>query len=325
MTQITGICAPEHGNSLHTRCMLGVGGCAMTTAQANKRITLKNILFLTDFSEPSGSALPFASAIGRTYGSVVHALHVLQLSAYTHMTPEVDTTLLNDEEDRAKAEMQQIEAQLTGLPGETLIERGSAIWPVLSKVLKEREIDLIVLGTHGRTGVQKVLLGSSAEEVFRRAPVPVLTIGPAVRSGAHQRGRFHCVLFATDFNAISTVAGAYAVSLAQENQARLILLHILPKPGQNKTSNELSVAEAMHQLHQRVPPDAGLWCRPEAMVQHGDPVEQILVTANQCAADLIVLGVRRLDALTGVATHLDGYIAYDVVAHAPCPVLTIRG
>ena len=80
----------------------------------------------------------------------------------------------------------------------------------------------------------------------------------------------------------------------------------------------------MHQLHEIVPPDAELWCRPEAMVQHGDPAEQILATANQCGADLIVLGVRGLDVLTGVATHLNRAIAYDVVAHAPCPVLTVR-
>jgi len=298
----------------------------MTTAHANKRITLKNILFLTDFSEPSASALPFESAIGRTYGSVVHALHVLQPSAYTYMTPEVATTLLDDEEDRARGEMQRIEAELTGLPRKTIIERGGPVWPVLSKVLKEHEIDLIVLGTHGRTGVQKVLLGSSAEEVFRRARVPVVTIGPGVRNGAHWGGRFRCVLFATDFNAVSIMAGAYAVSLAQENQARLILLHILSRFRQTKTgrSVELSIAEAMHQLHELVPPEAELWCRPEALVQHGDPAEQILVTANQCGADLIVLGVRGLDALTGVTTHWNRAIAYDVVAHAPCPVLTVR-
>lgn len=313
-------------NSPQATCMLGTGRCVMITAQANKRITLKNILFLTDFSEPSASALPFASAIGRTYGSVVHALHVLQPSAYAYMTPEVATSLLDDEEDRARGEMQRIEAELTGLSRETIIERGGAVWPVLSKVLKEHEIDLIVLGTHGRTGVQKVLLGSSAEEVFRRARVPVVTIGPGVRNGAHWGGRFRCVLFATDFNAVSTVAGAYAVSLAQESQARLILLHILPKLVQKKAgrSGELSIAETIHQLHEIVPPDAELWCRPEALVQHGAPAEQILATANLRGADLIVLGIRGVDALTGIATHSNRAIAYDVVAHAPCPVLTVR-
>ncbi len=299
----------------------------MKTVQANKRISLKNILFLTDFSEPSGAALPFASAIARSYGSVVHALHVLLPSAYTYMAPEVATTLLDDEEDRARAEMQRVEAELMGLPRETIIERGSAVWPVLSEVLKQHEIDLIVLGTHGRTGVQKLLLGSSAEEVFRRSRVPVLTIGPAVKNGAHNGGRFRCALFATDFNAVSKVAAAYAVSLAQENQAHLVLLSVLPKPRQGKASvsGDLSIAEVIHRLQELVPQEAELWCRPEAMVQHGNPAEQILAAANECGADLIVLGVRGMDALTGIATRMQRAIAYDVVSQAPCPVLTVRG
>jgi nucleotide-binding universal stress UspA family protein len=298
----------------------------MTTVQANKRIALKNILFLTDFSEPSGAALPFASAIARTYGSVVHALHVLLPSAYTCMTPEMAATFLDDEEDRARAEMQQVEAGLMGLPHETVIERGDALWPVLSEVLKERQIDLIILGTHGRTGVQKLLLGSSAEEIFRRARVPVVTIGPAVRNGAHGGGRFHCVLFATDFSAVSTIAAAHAVSLAQENQARLVLLHVLPEPRQGKTgrSGELSVAEAMHQLHEMVPEEAELWCRPEAIVQHGEPGEQILATSEERGADLIVLGARGLDGLAAMSTHLARATAYRVVVQASCPVLTVR-
>jgi nucleotide-binding universal stress UspA family protein len=299
---------------------------AKTTLPANKRIALKNILFLTDFSESSATAIPFAMSIARAYGSEVHALHVLQPSAYTYMTPEVAGTLLDDQEDLARVEMQRVEAEMMGLPCETIIERGSGVWPVLSHVVKEREIDLIVLGTHGRTGAQKLLLGSSAEEVFRRAPVPVLTIGPAVKKGAHSGGRFRCVLFATDFNTVSTVAAPYAISFAQENQARLILLHVLPapKPGEPAMPGELSVAEAIHRLENLVPRDAELWCRLEPTVSHGTPGREILATASRCGADLIVLGVCGLDTLTGMATRLERAIAYDVVAHAPCPVLTVR-
>lgn len=298
----------------------------MTTLQANKRIALKHILFLTDFSEPSGTAVPFTASIARAYGSVVEVLHVLVPSAYTYLTPEVAATLLDEEEDRARAEMQRVEAELSGLPSEVTLERGAAVWPVLAEVLRQHEIDLIVLGTHGRTGIQKLLLGSSAEEVFRRAHVPVLTIGPAVKSGTHNGGRFRCVLFATDFNGVSPAAAPYAVSFAQENQSRLLLLHVLPKPKPGKPErDDVSIAEALHQLQELVPPEAELWCRPETIVQHGNPAEQILAAAQQYGADLLVLGVRGMDRLARAVTHLDRAIAYQVVVNAPCPVLTVRG
>ncbi len=299
----------------------------MTTVQASKRIGLKNILFLTDFSESSVAAAPFATSIARAYGAAVHALHVLVPTAYTYMNPEVAGTLLDDEEDRAKAEMERVEAQFSGLTNETMIERGPSVWPVLSDVLQQHDIDLIVMGTHGRTGFQKLLLGSSAEEVFRRADVPVLTIGPAVQIGAHSGGRFRSVLFATNFSATSTAGAPYAVSLAQENQSRLTLLHVLPKrkPGKADKEGGLSIAEALHQLQELVPRDAELWCRPEAVVQHGEPVEQILATAKQCEADLIVLGVRGMAMLAGAAVRVDRAVAYKVVVNARCPVLTVRG
>ena len=214
-----------------------------------------------------------------------------------------------------------------GLPCETMIERNIGVWPVLSKRLEEGDIDLIVMGTHGRTGVNKAVFGSSAEEVFRRANVPVLTIGPAVRTGGHNGGRFQCVLFATDFNAVSNTAAAYAASLAQENQSRLILLHVLPtpKPGKAQKTEQLSVAEALHRVENLLPPDAELWCRPELMVEHGDPGAQILAVADRSGADLIVLGVRGMDTLTRIATRVERATAYEVAAHAHCPVLTVRG
>jgi len=299
----------------------------MTTVQATKRIDFKHVLFLTDFSEPSCDALPFATAIARGYGSRVHALHVIVPSSYTYLTPEVAGTLLDDEEESAKVEMDRVEAQLTGLPRETIIERGSSIWEVVARIVKEREIDLIALGTHGRTGLKKALLGSSAEEVFRRSRTPVLMNGPATRVGLHGGGRFRCVLFATDFNAVSSSAAPYAVSLAQENQAHLILLHVLPlpKPGKTIKPGELSVAEAMHRLEVLIPQEAELWCRPLALVEHGDPALRILAAAKEHGADLIVLGVRGMDALGSVAARVQKHTAYDVVSHAPCPVLTVRG
>jgi nucleotide-binding universal stress UspA family protein len=298
----------------------------MMATGTNTRITLNNILYLTDFSEPSEAALPFATAIARGYGAVVHALHVLMPSPYVYMTPELVAAGISGQEEAASLEMQKVESALTGLPHETIVERGFAVWPVLERAIKEHTIDLVVLGTHGRTGTQKLLLGSVAEEIFRRSPVPVLTIGPWVRNGAHNDARFHRVLFATDFTAESLAALPYAVSIAQENQARLFFLHVIRTHGQDEKEmpNKLSAANTLYELNEMVPKDAELWCRPEAIVEHGKPAERILEAAKQRGADLIVLGVRDAAGRLGAATHLERTTAHKVVAHAPCPVLTVR-
>lgn len=299
----------------------------MVSVHRGRRIDFKHVLFLTDFFEPSCDALPFATALARGYDSKVHAVHVLVPSGYTYMTPEAAVTLLDDQEESSKVEMARVEAQLTGLQCESIIERGSSLWEVVERLIREREIDLIALGTHGRTGLKKALLGSSAEEVFRRSRVPVLLSGPEARAGAHNGGRFRCILFATDFNSVSSVAAPYAVSLAQENHAQLILLHVLPqpKPAKSIRPKGLSVAEAMHQLEALIPQDAQQWCRPRPLVEHGVPAPRILAAAREYGADLIVLGVQGIDKLAGVVARVQKDIAYSVVAHAPCPVLTIRG
>ena len=299
----------------------------MVMVHASKRIDFKNVLFLTDFSEPSCDALPFATAIARGYGSRVHAVHVLVPSTYAYMSPESAVCFLDDQEEWAKTEMARLDSQLSGLQREDIIERGNDLWEVVSRLMKEREIDLIVMGTHGRTGLKKALLGSYAEEVFRRSRVPVLMSGPRARVGAHSGGRFRSVLFATDFNDVSSVAAPYAVSLAQENQSQLILLHVLPQPKPGKAINpsDLSVAEAIHRLEQLLPQDAQQWCRPRPVVEHGEPASRILAAAEENGADLIVLGIRGLDKLGRISTRIQKDIAYNVVARAHCPVLTVRG
>jgi len=235
--------------------------------------------------------------------------------------------VLDAEDETAQKEMSRVQVQLTGLPNEVIVRRNTAVWPSLAEILRERDVDLIVLGTHGRTGLKKVMFGSTAEEVFRRTTVPVLTVGPAVGRPADSGEQFQCVLFATDFNSVSSVAASYAMSLAQENQSRLVLLHVLPAPKLTKGrgATNLSVAEALHRVQDVLPQDAELWCRPEPVVEHGKPGAQILATAERRGADLIVLGVHGMDRLAELAARTDRAVAYEVIAHASCPVLTLRG
>jgi nucleotide-binding universal stress UspA family protein len=299
----------------------------MTKAAVGARISLKNVLYLTDFSEPSEAALPFAISVAREYEAKLHPFHVFIPAVYSYTTPELTEASLAAQEEAAQVNMQRVEAQLSGLPHESIIERGTGIWPPLERAIKDRAIDLIVLGTHGRTGAQKLLLGSVAEEVFRRSHVPVLTIGPAEHGGAHKAAKFRCVLFATDFTEKSLAAAPYAVSMAQENDARLVLLHVMREPETVPTDRaaEDAMSSVMNQLHEIVPATAELWCRPEAVVQFGHPAEQILKVAKERDADLIVLGIRDARGFIGAATHLERTTAHKVVVHATCPVLTVRG
>ncbi|MGA7854233.1 MAG: universal stress protein [Candidatus Acidiferrales bacterium] len=121
---------------------------------------------------------------------------------------------------------------------------------------------MIVLGTHGRTGAEKLLRGSVAEEIFRLSPVPAFTVGPGVQTSVRDGGRVRRVLFATDFTPESLGGAPYAVTLAQENQARLLLLLVMHKPNlandNDKRLFEMSVAETTHRLHEIVPSDAKL-------------------------------------------------------------------
>lgn len=301
----------------------------MRTIEAGAPVKVKNILYLTDFSEPSESALPFAIAFGRNHGAKVHALHVLLPVPYPYMTPGLASEALGAEEENAQAEIQKVKSQLAGLQHETTVVRGIGVWATVEQAIQESDVDLIVLGTHGRTGAEKFLLGSVAEEIFRRSPVPVLTIGPGVRSSVHNAARFHRVLFATDFTPESLVAAPYAVSLAQENQAHLFLLTVMHEAqGLGESDRrifELSVAEAIHRLYELVPEKATLRVPPQVSVEYGEPAERIVEVAKQRGADLIVLGVRSAAHRLGAATHLERSIAHKVVAHAACPVLTVRG
>jgi nucleotide-binding universal stress UspA family protein len=301
----------------------------MKTIEAVTPVKVKSILYLTDFSKPSEAALPFAITCGRGCGANVHALHVLIPKPYLYTTPELTIATIQAEEESAHAEMQRIESQLAGLQHDTTVVRGLEVWPAVEKAIKDDAVDLIILGTHGRTGSEKLVFGSVTEEIFRRSSVPVLTIGPGVRSSVHNGGRFHRVLFATDFSPESLAGAPYAISLAQQYQSHLSLITVLRKPGElNDCDNrifELSVAEVIHRLYEVVPDDAKLDFSPQVSVEYGEPADRIVEIAKQRGADLIVLGVRDAAGGLGAATHLERATAHKVVAHATCPVLTVRG
>ena len=142
-------------------------------------ISMKNILFATDFSEKSAVALTYAQPIARKYGSHLFAAHVLPdlgLPSSIHEGLHALGVRPAAEDNDA---LTNLHARLSDIPHEMLSRRGD-VWMELSKIVESNKIDLIVAGTHGRTGVGKTLMGSVAEKIFRHASCPVLTVGPSV-------------------------------------------------------------------------------------------------------------------------------------------------
>jgi nucleotide-binding universal stress UspA family protein len=300
----------------------------MKTLEAGKRIALNNILFATDFSPHSTAALPYVLAMARQYGAKVYGAHVVPSEDYLFTAPDLWPAHIQQEKRLQEEVAGHIEEQLRGLPHKVLFGVGD-VWNVLSRFIGELDIDLLVVGTHGRTGAKKLLMGSIAEKIFRQASCPVLSVGPNVSCKPDTEIQFHHILLATDFGEESLASLAFAISLAEEDQAQLALLHVIDQPASGVLDFEKIKASTMRRLDELVPSDAEPWCDVECLVefsnQSATPAERILATAKDRGADLIVLGVRPTHGAVSTVTHLVHTTAQHIVAHATCPVLTVRG
>ena len=295
----------------------------MPTIQSSTRITLTNVLIATDFSPASKATLPYAAALAQQFGAHIVMAHAL--SPEPRLSVPLDPVPLDEDPAWQDARWNLLKfARSGGLgdsPYETVLERGD-FWNVVSGLIREHKIDLVVAGTRGRQGLSKLVLGSNAEKIFRRANCPVLTIGPNVTAPEGGECKPRRILFPTDGSEVSLQAWPYALSFAEENQATLVLVQLMPLIfPEHREFEEAQGREAMRSL---VPADAEAWCKPEFVVRFEFPAEGILHLARERDIDLIVMGVRKASE-GGLPDHLPWPVASRVVAEAPCPVLTVRG
>jgi nucleotide-binding universal stress UspA family protein len=300
----------------------------MQTVESTKRIALKNILFATDFSPCSSAALPYAFAVARKYEATLYAAHIMPNDAdLLFMTPENWPTAMAEEDRRIRGCIEALEKKLQGLPHQLVTPKGK-VADALVQIIDDQNIDLLVLGTHGRSGVEKLLLGSVAEEIFRRAACPVLSVGPHAIGKPNEGSQLKNIVFATDFSEESLAALPYAISLAEEDQAQLTLLHVVEEPAAGIADLDAFKSSLLFRLDELVPPEAELWCHPESLLEFSNqfarPAERIVESAANHEADLLVLGVRPVDGRFGLATHMASTTA-EILTRATCPVLTVRG
>jgi nucleotide-binding universal stress UspA family protein len=277
-------------------------------------VSTKRVLFATDFSECAAAALPYALSLARQPDGKLVVAHVVPIGATPGGFPVHAWLAARAQGVReARASMERLEAQLDGVEHGTLVHCGD-VSREISAIVRSERIDVMVLGTHGRTGIGKAVFGSVAERLFRHAGCPALTIGPNVRAEPGAVEEPHSILCPMDFSEESQAALAYAVSLAQAHQSRLYLLHVT-KSG---AASDRHILEK--QLRELAPPDGDFSCEPRALVETGSAAQVILDRAKELAVDLIVIGPKRHSGMPGTMAT-----AYRVVTQAICPVLTVRG
>jgi nucleotide-binding universal stress UspA family protein len=297
----------------------------MNAIATKTTLCFKNILYATDFSPAAEAALPFVSEIARLYDSRVLGVHVRTPDSYSLVPPAAFPYRTESADEQVKNLSSALDAQLQGVNHEILVGDGE-VWDFLSRVLRNHEIDLIVIGTQGRTGVEKFMLGSLAEAIFRQAECPVLTVGPhATREGA-AHWNIKKILVAIDFTLESLGALPLAFSLACERHAHLTLMNVVEKGETGDLVRpEQYVDSTLRMLQAQVPKGAQFECQLAYVVKQGVPSEEILKVAKEIRSDLIVLGVRPAEGRLGIATHIARPTAHKVVSQAMCPVLTVRG
>jgi len=284
------------------------------------------ILVPTDFSKPSDAALAHARRLAGSTGATLHVLHVVDnmfLRAVLADPRDYETVALRQLQDRVPVEDR-------GAPAVLVVERSSEPADEITSYARAHDIDLIVMGTHGRGRMAHLLLGSVAEKVARTAPCPVLTMRDNPLTSSVEGLR---ILVPTDFSPSSDDALGCAKRLAAKLGGSVRMLHVventavgtsfgsevfIPEPPEGLTERTM---EARIQLSRRILGDSRSRVSVTGDVIHGPVGMMITAYAGDTGFDLIVMGTR---GRGGLAHLLMGSIAESVIRTAPCPVLTVR-
>lgn len=303
----------------------------MATPKVSNDVALKCVLVATDFSEPSRKAQRHAISIARHFHAKFYMAHIVS-SVGLNIAGADALELATSVTRREMAELERTlvgNGALAGLSHEFILRQGD-VWEELEAIIRTHQVELIVIGTHGRHNLEKLVLGSVAEQIFREAGQLVLTVGPHSKPDAPIEGTVgtRSFLFPTDFSDASLKALPNAISFSNHFGARLIFLHVAPFSGATTLGSILKEQEdarlkLLTRLRDFLPSNASLSVTPEFMIEFGDHGEQILNTAHSAKVDLIILGLDHTRHGRGVS-HLPTTTTYRVVSQAPCSVLTVR-
>jgi nucleotide-binding universal stress UspA family protein len=282
-----------------------------------------------DFSEFSVRAYHHALSLAEHYRSKLVVQHIVEVwrhpSASFAATASLYDEYCQSLRESGTEQLQEFVKNHTHneVQPELLVDEGTAPDSILSFAQAQKS-DLIVMGTHGRRGFDRLMLGSATDRVMRMAPCPVLAVREAthdsIAAAQERQYRHHLdrILACIDFSEDSERALNYAISAAAEYDAELTLLHVLETaPSPDKT--EAAIAAATEQLDKLIPADRRRTLKIKAALRIGKPYREILQLAVEAQTDMVTMGVRGRGALD---LAVFGSTTYRVMQLGPCPVLT---
>jgi len=298
-------------------------------------IEFKQIICPVDFSDSSVRAFAHAAAIAHWYDAQLTVLHVvptfesLQVRGDLGDPIRVVTPMPREqvlEEMHRTLNLAAVSSRAT-----PIAEAGDPRSTIIDQALS-RNADLIVMGTHGRRGFKRMLLGSVTEAVLREAPCPVVTVPPHPAAGVSDAVTFKRILCPIDFSPSALLALGFALDLARQADGRVTLLHAiewLPEE-EPRTSAHFNVPEyrsymvqdARERLRRLVAEESRTWVEIDDAVVFGRAHREVLRAAEAKSVDLIVMGAQ---GRGGMGLALFGSATQQVVRGAMCPVLTVRG
>ncbi len=291
-------------------------------------LEIKLILCPIDFSEFSVTAYRHAVSLAKHYRARLVAQHIVELWKYPSVSFVVSAELYDEYSqelrEKAKEQLQEFVKNYTHDESqpELMVDVGIAADSILSFAQAQRT-DFIVMGTHGRRGYDRLMLGSATDRVMRRAPCPVLAVNrPPRDSMAAGKGQSYVhhlsrILFCADFSEQSERALKSAISATEEYDAEFTLLHVLEEvPTPAKT--EGAIATATEQLDNLIPQEGRNALKIKTAVRIGKPYQQIIDFALEMQIDMVTMGVRGRGALD---LAVFGSTTYRVIQLGPCPVL----
>jgi nucleotide-binding universal stress UspA family protein len=294
----------------------------MPVIQDRVTVSVETIMLATDFSPAAEKAALFAKALARRFASTVEIAHIFNPATVDNYQDAIMSLPVDERRQNSQHRLEALQQDFrdAGIKARSVSAEGHRPAHDILELAKKDSINLIVTGTKSSRGVERLLLGSTAEAILREALCPVLTVGPKAQAPSGDVLTFKSILFATDFSAQASRAAIFALSFAEDSGSHLYYCHVIAAyPGSQR---ERPIVDAMFDaaLKKMIPDVSYEWCSPEAVVEHGEAAKGILAVAERVKADLIVVGPRKASLLL---SRLEHGVTHDLLAEANCPVLTV--